>query len=671
MVHLPFHIHFIGGFSRMNKLKMLLVCLLTFQLLIVSVSSVEASDWRHYQRGIELLNKGKVADAIKELEKAAAISAKASTLRKLAEAYELSGKFQKAAETYSREADVHKRQGAVNTYLATKNKADALNTEIEVFTESQGASVNRPLAKYEPANGMYFGAYIEQDEIASHGSNKYQIFNEMTAKQHSIFFKYHNYGEPFPSSFADNVRNAGAAVHLALEPNKGLDRVMDNDYLRQFARDAKDSGVPIFLRFASEMNGDWVAWSKNPDQYIKKFRLVSKIMKEEAPNVVLVWVPNSVPVHNIKDYYPGDEWVDWVGVNLYSVPYFNGNRQQPADHVNPLDLLDYVYDQHANRKPIMIGEYGASHFSSVGNKDMTKFGVTKMNLFYQGLKLKYPQVKAVHWFSVNTLKAKFVDANRRLNNFSLTENKQVLNAYKSIIHDPYFLSKVVNGPLVEDQTSPGTVISNLQGQVVRDSVKGLGFAKTYDPYISKVVYRLNGAYVSEQTQYPFRFALDYQKLKAGTNKLEIVVFDSENRQAGSKTISFTKGAKVGNIGERQVKMYIEDRNFYTSKGKGELLGAPYVKEKRTMVPLRFVSETLGATVNWNSQQQKITITNKNRTIVLHKGSKSVLLNGKKHLVEAAPEIRGGTTFVPLRFISEHLGAKIQYETKDQSIAVSF
>jgi beta-mannanase len=652
----------------MRKRKLVIACLLILSLFIVSVPNVDASDWAHYQRGVELLNEGRVADAIKELEQAAAISEKASTLRKLAEAYEIKGNFQKAAETYYREAEVHKKRGATNTYLATKNKADALNTEIEIFTETKGASVNHPLAKYEPSNGMYFGAYIEQDEIRSHGSNKYNAFNEKTGKQHSIFFKYHNYGDSFPSSFAENVRNAGAAVHLAFEPNNGLDEVTDNHYLRQFAKDAKESGVPIFLRFASEMNGDWTAWSKNPSEYIKKFRVVSQVMKEEAPNVVLVWVPNSVPVHNITDYYPGDEWVDWVGVNLYSVPYFNGNANEPADHVNPLDLLDYVYDTYADRKPVMIGEYGASHFTSVGNNDVTKFSITKMNLFYHGLKMKYPRVKAVHWFSVDTLNANFV--NRRLNNFSLTENGTVLNSYKSIINDDYFLSDVVNGPNVENQSLPGKEISTLQGQTIRDSVKGLGFVKSYDPYISKVVYRLNGSYLSEQNQYPFGFKLDYQKLKAGTNKLEAVVFDSKGRQAGRKTVTFTKGAQVGTIGENQLKMYINNRSFYTSKGKGELLAAPYIKAKRTMVPLRFVSETLGATVNWNSQLKKITISNDSRTIILHKGSKKVLSNGETHYIEAPPEIITGTTFVPLRFISEHLGAKVQYESQDRSISVA-
>ncbi|WP_096202386.1 hypothetical protein [Bacillus sp. FJAT-45350] len=104
---------------------------------------------------------------------------------------------------------------------------------------------------------MYFGTYIEQDQISrTSQGNKYKAFNQLTGKQHSIFFTYHRYRTPFPSGFAQAAKEAGAAIHLAMGPDNGLSEVQDNAYLRQFATDAKASGVPIFLRFASEMNGD-------------------------------------------------------------------------------------------------------------------------------------------------------------------------------------------------------------------------------------------------------------------------------------------------------------------------------------------------------------------------------------------------------------------------------
>ncbi|WLR51334.1 stalk domain-containing protein [Bacillus tianshenii] len=628
-----------------------------------------ASDWEHYKRGEELLQTGRLNEAIKELEKAASISAKASTLRKLAEVYEANGQYQQAAKTYYREAAVHKKLGAENTYLATKNKADALNSEIELFIEEMTTAKRTNLAKFEPTNGMYVGAYVEQDGVAKQQGNKFQNFNRATGKEHAIFFNYHRYGTPFPSGWVAQVKEAGGAVQLALEPNNGLAEVQDNQYLREFARDAKASGVPVFLRFASEMNGDWVKWHPNPQEYIQKFRLVSKVMKEEAPNVAMVWVPNSVPQHNIHTYYPGDQWVDWVGMNLYSVPYFNGNANQPADHVNPLDFLDTVYNTYASRKPMMIGEFAASHFTSVANKDVSKFGITKMHLFYEGMKMKYPRVKAVHWFSVDTLTAKYVSEARRFNNFCLTANSKFLAEYKKIVNDAYYLSDVVNGPSAEQEPEKSMNVMKLDGAVVRQSMNGIGFVKSYDPYISKVIYKLNGRYLSEATQYPFAFVLNADQLKSGKNQLEAIAYDSKGRTAVRKVSSFTKGVTIGSLKANQIKLFVNEPNAYTAGGTHKLLAAPYVQNKRTYVPLRFIIENFGATVEWEKKTEQITIKDEQRTLIFTVNSKKVINNGAQTSIDAPPMIKNGTTFVPLRVISELLGAKVEYHSNDKSLDI--
>ena len=143
--------------------------------------------------------------------------------------------------------------------------------------------------------------------------------------------------------------------------------------------------IGFYAQFNPEMNGSWVRWHGNPALYIEKFRLISRVMKEEAPNVAMVWTPNSNPENQIERYYPGDAWVDWVGVNMYNVRFFNGDVKQPADRVNPLDLLDYVYKTYAARKPIMIAEYGATHYSAAGKVDTTALAIAKMNMLYYGV----------------------------------------------------------------------------------------------------------------------------------------------------------------------------------------------------------------------------------------------------------------------------------------------
>lgn len=630
-----------------------------------------ASDWKHFERGVELLEQGRAIEAIKELEIASSLSPKASTLRKLAEAYELNKEFQKAAEAYYQEAAVHQSRGDVQTYLAVKRLADALHSEIQIYIDLEAQLPRQKLAKYEPAHGLYFGAYIEQDQIARQNDNRYRDFNELTGKNHSIFFTYHRYGESFPIAFAQQVKAVGGAIQLSLQPERGLAEVKDNAYLRQFARAANQAGLPIFLRFASEMNGDWVTWHGNPSLYREKFQLVAKVMKEEAPNVAMVWVPNSVPVHNIHHYYPGDKSVDWVGVNIYSVPFFNGNVDEPADHVNPLNLLDPIYEAYAARKPIMIGEFASSHFTLAGNQDVTNFGITKMRQFYEGIRIKYPRVKAIHWFSVNTLEAPFVAEERRLNNYSLTDNERFLDAYKEIIRHPAYRSKVVNGPFTNEETFKGHIILDLNGAVVRQSIKGASYVKTYDPYVSKVRYELNGRLLEESSAFPYAFSLEHRQLQAGENRLEAIVYDSTNNIASRKTITFTKGEAALPLKAREIRLYINERIAYTSEGPFILLEAPYVVGGRTLVPLRFISETLGANVSWDGAKRQVTVEGRNKKMMLHEGSNEVVINDRKITIDAAPEIRNGTTFVPLRFISEQLGLIVKYNHSTRGITLTY
>jgi len=298
-------------------------------------------------------------------------------------------------------------------------------------------SDNYQLAKYEPQKGVYLGAYVLQDSTINYDMAR---FNELTGKKHASFFKYVGYGQPCPEDWLEDVREVGAVPHIAWEPNDGLDVVQDDTYLRTFARKLKEYGEPVFLRFASEMNGDWTAYHGDPEKYIEKWRLVHNVMEEEAPNVMMVWTVFTFPQATIMEYYPGDEYVDWVGVNIYNVIYHNNNPKQRADHEDPLELLDYVYNTFSERKPIQISEFGATHFTITDNKEYVDFAIAKITRMYEGLKTKYPRVKSIFYFDVNNL----VDgvAGRRINNYAITDNEKILNTYAKLINNSHYLSEV-------------------------------------------------------------------------------------------------------------------------------------------------------------------------------------------------------------------------------------
>jgi hypothetical protein len=203
-------------------------------------------------------------------------------------------------------------------------------------------------------------------------------------------------------------------------------------------------------------------------------------------------------------------------------------------------LLDFIYKNYADRKPIQVAEYAATHYTATDGLDSANFAINKMNMLYQGVKMLYPRVKEINWYSVNNVE-RATRSDRRLNNFSLTENPKVLAAYRQMLSDPYFLSKVVNGPDAENESASKTLVSTLEGKKINASISGLSWIKTYDPYISKVTYKLNGKNLTTQVQYPFSFNINYSNLKLGTNKLEIIVFDSKGREAARKSVSFSSG----------------------------------------------------------------------------------------------------------------------------------
>jgi hypothetical protein len=138
---------------------------------------------------------------------------------------------------------------------------------------------------------------------------------------------------------------------------------------------------------------------------------------------------------NIDDYYPGDEFVDWVGVNIYSVYCHDGDPRRKAYFEDPVELLRHVYETYGPRKPIAIAEYGATHYCYGTKRDTTEFALAKMLRLYNAIASELHRVKMINWLSMDTAKV------NRANNYCLTTNSYLLSAYRAIISSQHFLSE--------------------------------------------------------------------------------------------------------------------------------------------------------------------------------------------------------------------------------------
>jgi len=95
--------------------------------------------------------------------------------------------------------------------------------------------------------------------------------------------------------------------------------------------------------------------------------------------------------------------------------------------------------------------------------------------------------------------------------------------------------------------------------------------------------------------------------------------------------------------------------------------APYINaDNRTMVPVRFIAESMGADVSWDAATQRITIELGRDTIVMYVGQKTYTVNGTSKTMDTVPVILKAwdRTAVPVRFISEALGCTVDWAPKN-------
>ena len=112
----------------------------------------------------------------------------------------------------------------------------------------------------------------------------------------------------------------------------------------------------------------------------------------------------------------------------------------------------------------------------------------------------------------------------------------------------------------------------------------------------------------------------------------------------------------------------------TIDGKSTTLDqAPVIVNGSTLVPIRFISEAFGATVDWNNSTREATIKLLNNTIILKVDSATATVNGYKVYLDAPATIikQSGRTVVPIRFVSDSLGADVTWNATSKSVTIKF
>lgn len=177
-----------------------------------------------------------------------------------------------------------------------------------------------------PASGLQWGAYVG-DTISSLATLETLVGG--TADIRAVF---EGFSDTFPSNFRSTVGAQGKTLVIFWEPNFGYDEINNgskDSYIQQFAADAKNYSHPVILAPFDEMNLNEEAWGYGQNgNTAEKFKTAWKrihdiFVAQNATNVKFAIPFNNVSVPNVSgnkfaDYYPGDAYVDYIGLDGFN-----------------------------------------------------------------------------------------------------------------------------------------------------------------------------------------------------------------------------------------------------------------------------------------------------------------------------------------------------------------
>ena len=253
--------------------------------------------------------------------------------------------------------------------------------------ESSGSSPRSSIL--EPTSGALLGQF--------YGAGSIDQTTRKLGRTPVIHLSYYAWDADWTGTVTQADLAAGRIPLISWEPDhidfaRIADGSLDATILAR-AKGSKALGKKFFLDFAAEMNGD-DAWSaNNAPLYVSAYRHIHDLfVAAGANNVVWAWCPNVTDTtggnRTTMDYYPGDAYVDWTGVDGYNWGTTTGGWQtfqQVFQNIYPLLA--------AKKKPILIGEMA----SAEAGGDKAKW----IDDIIPTLRTSFPLIKAVVWFDIN------------------------------------------------------------------------------------------------------------------------------------------------------------------------------------------------------------------------------------------------------------------------------
>ncbi len=327
-----------------------------------------------------------------------------------------------------------------------------------------------------PAGSAYTGSYLAFGDTEDQLSlEKIEQFEKNVGKHQAIIAFSSFWGEQtFPSHNLDIISRHGSMPLIYWSPwdrpyeqDKGPDRfnlhaILSGQwdaYIDMWATSAKKFGHPLFVSWGLEMNGTWFPWSGcfygapktpvhtggpqspnvqkaiGPEIYKSAYRyVVNRVRKCGAKNILWVFHVNSYsyPLDNwnmIAQYYPGPNYVDWLGLSAYGIQFKDESWVTVKDTFYYPYLAVCALDPH---KPIMMAEWGIADFPKFGDK------AAWLTEAFGMLSSQFPRLKAaIVW------NERWQNDDKSFSNLRVTSSLESLEAYRAGVASPFWLGNPI------------------------------------------------------------------------------------------------------------------------------------------------------------------------------------------------------------------------------------
>ena len=306
-----------------------------------------------------------------------------------------------------------------------------------------------------PETGVYTGAFPDmgstEDSVTFARLKAYE--NLTGHKPQWVYFSNNWFGGiKFPGNEVRIIKDFGSVPFIRMMPRSDFsDTKSDPVYsiqkissgkfdkeLTVWARDAIKYDEPLMVEFGTEVNGNWFPWSgfnngKDPEKFKKAYIHIIELFRNEGvKNITWVFHVNyeSTPDekwNSMKAYYPGDDYIDWIGMSIYGV-------QKPGDDwINISEIFDGAYkrlSEISDNKPLGVFEFGVIEHERKYDWIKTFFDLLKSG--------KYNRIKGIsYWHS------RWDNEDGTVSNMRLDSSPDALKTYKEAISDKYFQSKLI------------------------------------------------------------------------------------------------------------------------------------------------------------------------------------------------------------------------------------